>query len=289
MPREQTLDLRLMAVATIVVAIAGAPAPAMAQQSADELARELSNPTAAVSAMISSFDFTTFAGDRAGAGDQSSFGYVFQPALPFPQGNGYNILFRPAVPIVFNQPLPVTVGDMPSYRSSGANLGEIGFDLAYGTTTESGVLALGGLVGTLPTATDDALGKDQLAFGPEVAIGVVKPWGILGGLVAHQWDVAGGADGVETSRTTINYFYAFSLGGGWQFVAAPTISYDHMAASGDQLALPVGAGLSKTMLVSTTPLKLSVQVWKYVAKPDTFGSDWTIRISVAPVIRVPWG
>ena len=214
MPREQMIHRGWMAVAAVVVALAGAPAPARAQQSADELARELSNPTAAVAGLTSNFDFTTFTGDLPGAGDESSISYLFQPSLPFPQANGNNILFRPAIPVVFNQPLPVTVGTMPGFESSGANLGEIGFDLAYGGTTEGGVLALAGMVGTLPTATDDALGKDQLALGPEIAIGVVKPWGVLGGLVAHQWDVAGGAEGVETSRTTIQYFYAFTLGGG---------------------------------------------------------------------------
>jgi hypothetical protein len=292
MTKERTRETWPARIAVCAILI-GAPAVASAQnqgsQDADAVARELANPTAAVASMTSNFDFATFAGDREGAGDQSSFSYVFQPGIPFPQGNGYNLLFRPAVPVFFNQPLPVTVGDMPSYRSSGANLGEIGFDLAYGTTTESGILALGGLVGTLPTATDEALGKDQLALGPEFALGVIQSWGVVGGLAAHQWDVAGGADGVETSRTTIQYFYAFTLGGGWQLAASPVIAYDHTAADGDGLLFPVGTGIAKTTLIGTMPLKLSVQVWKYVARPDAFGNDWTIRITISPVLKVPWG
>ena len=64
------------------------------EKSADELARELSNPTAPVGSMTSNIDFRTFQGDLPGAGDQSSVSYLFQPSIPFPQSNGYNLLFR---------------------------------------------------------------------------------------------------------------------------------------------------------------------------------------------------
>ncbi len=52
---------------------------AQEQQSADDLAREMSNPTAAVSALTSNFDFTMYAGDLPGASDQTGWSYLLQP------------------------------------------------------------------------------------------------------------------------------------------------------------------------------------------------------------------
>lgn len=144
-------------------------------------------------------------------------------------------------------------------------------------------------MGTLPTSTNSSIGKDQLALGPEFALGVVKKWGVVGALVGHQWDVAGGKDDVETSSTIIQYFYGFGLGRGWQITAGPLITYDHTATSGNRLSLPLGIGVGKTTKVGSTPLKMQVQFWKYVAQPNNFGSDWQLRFTVTPVLKLPWG
>jgi hypothetical protein len=255
------------------------------QQSADDLARELSNPTSALASMNANFEFRTFQGDLPGADEQSAWNFLFQPVIPFPQSNGYNILFRPAIPVFFNQPV---FDPANSTFSPKAALGDIGFDLAYGTTSQAGLLYLFGMVGTLPTATDDALGPDQLRLGPEIAIGLVKKWGVIGGLLSHQWDVAGSND-VDTNLTSVQYFYAFGLGGGWQFAAGPSVSFDHEASSGNRWTVPIGLGIGKTTQAGSTPLKMSVQVWKYVAQPDSFGPDWQLRITISPVLKLPWG
>ncbi len=55
-------------------------------------------------------------------------------------------------------------------------------------------------------------------------------------LVSHQWDVAGNDD-YDTSLTTINYVYAFGLGGGWQVASGPFITYDWHAVIGPGVEL----------------------------------------------------
>ena len=159
--------------------------------------------------MNSDLEFRTFSGDLPGAEDQNSWSYLFQPVIPFPQNNGYNLLFRPAIPLLFNEPVFSAINGQ--FDSAGVNLGDIGFDLAYGTTTQSGILVLGGMVGILPTATDDALGINQLALGPEFAIGITREWGILGALVTHAWNVAG-SDDLDTSLTSVLLFLCLRTG-----------------------------------------------------------------------------
>ena len=72
-------------------------------------------------------------------------------------------------------------------------------------------------------------------------------------------------------------------------MGTPIINYDHTAADGNRLSFPVGIGFAKTTRAGNTPLKFQVQLWKYVVRPDNFGSDWQLRISITPVLKLPWG
>ena len=74
---------------------------------AAEMAKQMSNPTAAVASLGNNFDFTEFGGNLPDANNQRGWNYLFQAAFPFPQDNGKNILFRPAVPVLFKQPVLV--------------------------------------------------------------------------------------------------------------------------------------------------------------------------------------
>jgi hypothetical protein len=145
----------------------------------------------------------------------------------------------------------------------------------------------GGLVGTIPTATDDRLGKDQWALGPELLLGKIGGWGVVTAILSHQWDVSGGDAGVETDITSLNYIYAFPLGKGWQFSAAPAITYDHTRPD-DKLTLPLGVGLAKTTMIGGRIWKFQVQYWNYIEGSKAFSPEHQIRISINPVIEAPW-
>ena len=208
---------------------------------------------------------------------------TFQPVFPYPINESTNFYLRPAVPVVIAQDVPTAGG----FDNKGVELGDIGFDAALGKSLPGGYVVVGGLVGTFPTATDDALGLDQWLLGPEVAIGKVSKWGVLGLLVSHQWDVAG-EDSFSTSITGGQYFYTVNLSDGWQISASPTFSYNHTAASGQGWTVPVGFGVSKTAILGSRPWKFGLQYWQYVKQADAFGQDWEVRFTVTPVVSLPW-
>src|SRR5210317_1485954 len=77
-----------------------------AEKSADEVAKELSNPAGALASLVFSLEYTTYKGDLPDADDQDGFSLSFQPVLPFPVGDkGRNIIFRPLVPVQINKPV----------------------------------------------------------------------------------------------------------------------------------------------------------------------------------------
>jgi len=257
----------------------------LAGPSASEIAAELSNPNSTLGTMNFNIDYLAYQGDLPGAGDQDATRLTFQPALPYPLSEPTNFFFRPAIPIIIRQDVPAGIG---SYDTKKAELGDIGFDASLGKSLAGGNIIIGGLAGTIPTATDDDLGLDQWLLGPQLGYAKMAKWGIAGILLSHQVDVAG-EDDFDTKVTGGQYFYAFNMGGGWQINSGPTFSYNHEARDNDnKLTLPLGIGASKTVFISGRPWKFGAQYWHYIESPDDFGLDYQIRFSISPVVALPW-
>ncbi len=256
----------------------------MGAPSASEIAAQLSNPNTTLGSMNAQFDYIAYDGDLPEAGDAEALRMVFQPSLPYPLSDTSNLFVRPAIPVIFDQDVPESTG---GFDSKGVELGDISFDASYAKTLPGGYVVLGGLAGTFPTATDDALGLDQWLLGPEVALAIIRPRGVAGILVSHQWDVAG-EDDYDTSITGGQYFYAINFADGWQVNSSPTFAYNHEARGDDKWTLPLGIGVSRTMIFGGRPWKFGLQYWHYVESPDTFGPDYQLRFSVSPVVKLPW-
>jgi hypothetical protein len=254
--------------------------------SMEDVARELANPTNALGKLRTNFDFTVYDGSLPGAGDQSSSVLFFQPALPVPLENGMNFFARPGFPIVFDQPVFNGIG----FDGVGTELGDIGYDLGSGGVVgDASVILLGGVVGTIPTATDDRLGRAQWSIGPEFLIGKLSGWGALGILITHQWDFASTDDrAAPVNLTSGQYFYTYLLRGGWAIGAGPQWSYNWEADSDDVFTLPLATGVNRTMPLFGRPWKFAPEAWYFVASPDAFGADWQFRFNVTPVVPLPW-
>ncbi len=257
-----------------------------AAASAEEIAKELSNPNTTLGTLNTNFDFTSYDGTATDASSQSATTVSFQPALPYPIAKGVNAFLRPNIPLIVSKPTPTGNG----FEDEKFELGDIGYDLAMGKTfvtkSAGAYILIGGMAGVIPTATSDtALG--QWSAGPELGLFTMQSWGVLGVIASHQWNVSGE---IDTEITGGQYVYVVGLGGGWQFIGSPTFSYDHKARnSSDALTLPVGAGIAKTFIFDGRPWKMSVQYWNYVKKPEDFGAQHQLRITIGPVVGLPWG
>ncbi len=248
-----------------------------ATPSAAEIAAELSNPNTSVATLTFKNQFRWFEGDLANASDQSSYALLFQPGLPFVLDSGAKVLWRPAIPLLIDNPvLNTSTGEFEGETG----LGDIAFDLAYAPKTEPSLMIAYGFITSLPTATND-LGTDKLTLGPEFLIGKLNPKYVLGLFPNHQWDVAGSGD-VDINLTTIQAFYTYLAGGGWTVGSAPIMTYDWNA---EQWTVPVQLNVGKTVVAKGRPWKLSAELNYYVEKADAFGPEWMLSFNIAPVVN----
>ncbi|MEP0200836.1 MAG: hypothetical protein ABJ084_03375 [Halioglobus sp.] len=250
----------------------------MGKPSADEIAKSLANPNTPLASLTLKTQYRAFKGDLPNASDQNSTTLLFQPSFPFSLDNGATVFFRPALPVLLDQ--PVFEGDELDFDSV-SGLGDIGFDLAYGRTTDTGILWAVGMISTLPTATKDELGPDRWSAGPEFILGKLSKKYVVGALTSYQTDIAGSGD-ADVSLTTINAFFTLLPGGGWNWGSAPIINYDH---DDSQWTLPVNLSVGKTVLFGGRPWKMSAEINYYTEQADAFGPEWMFGINVAPVVE----
>ena len=172
--------LTLIAVSLCLMMGTGAALSAE-EKSADQVAKELSNPAGSLASLNFNLQYTEFTGDLPRSDDQESWALTFQPTLPFPVGDqGRRIIFRHLVPVPLDQ--PVFSLKKGKFEDADVNLGDITFDLVYAgtemTSKKDGFLWGIGTAGTVPTATNGDLGGNQWRLGPEGFGGIIRKWGL---------------------------------------------------------------------------------------------------------------
>ena len=259
--------------------------------SADELARELSNPNSSLAQLSLKLTYTRFDGDLPGASGENALTLLFQPTFPFkagetPFGGDATIFFRPAIPLLLGQPAPQLL-DQPVFDQTNTDftdetgLGDIGFDIAYGGTEEGGLLWALGAVGSLPTATHRNLGAREFTFGPEALLAKFEKWGLIGVFPSHQWNVAGWND-EDISISRMQVFLVGLLEDGWGVGTTPQMAYDWNT---EDFTIPLNLTISKSVAGGSVPIKYALGIDYYVSKADAFGPDWAISFTVTPVVE----
>jgi hypothetical protein len=204
------------------------------------------------------------------------------PTLPFKLGSG-NLVVRPSFPFSA-APVPHEAGGWSTERG----FGDMNIVANWGRAEASGLLWSIGLTSALPTASNEALGNDQWQLGPAAILGLLKPWGVLGAFWQHWFGLnpEEGEDAVNLG--TLQLFYWFSLGNGWQVGGSPTASANYVTAQDIDFSVPLNLGIAKTFVFGSTPLKTTLQGQYFVTRPDVVGPSWGVFLQVTPVVRVPW-
>ncbi len=251
-------------------------------KSADEIARELSNPVGSLASIIIQGNYVQWGGSASGIADQNTSSITLLPTIPVPLETGI-LVFRPIVP--FSAGLSL---DENQEWAKERGIGDIGLIAMYGYSFKNGIVLGGGPNLLFPTASNPSLGSDQFQLGPSMLISFIRKWGVLGGLWNHYYGV-GVDDGVDAVNFgSLQAFYWFGLGNGWQIGGSPTMTANYVSAVDTDFSVPVNLGFAKTVILGKMPLKLTLQGQYFLTRPEVAGSDWGVFFQITPVVKLPW-
>jgi hypothetical protein len=190
----------------------------LAQETADELAKKLSNPVASLISVPFQFNFQFNINGK----DYGENGYKmlmnFQPVIPMTLSKNINLINRVIFPVL-------TQKDVTGYNQKESGLGDINYTAWFSPSNSKIIWGIGPVV-SFPTATNDLLGSKKLSLGPSVIILVQPGKWTIGGLANTVWSVAGDANRPDISSAYFQPFISYGFGGGLTVGASSENAYD---------------------------------------------------------------
>ena len=259
--------------ALVVVALLGLADPSVAQQPAPAghdvtaLAKETQNPAGDLISVPLQFNFDT----GGGLGADTLLNLNLQPVFPFRLSEGWKVIARTIVPIN-SYPGP------DGLRFSG--VGDIQFELFIAPAGKRKWTVGVGPLFSLPTATAAPASTGSWGAGiAAVVSGHAGPM-VLGGLVTRTWTVADAGGDPDIDTFLVQPFVNFNFGTGWALSFAPSITANFNAADGDEWTVPLGIGITRTVVFASRPMSLGAYYYHNVERPES-GPGQQIKLSLS--------
>lgn len=236
-------------------------AAAAEDKDADELAKALSNPVAALISVPFQYNYDATYGKN---GERNTLNV--QPVIPVSISEDWNLISRTIVPVIAQHDL------VPGRNQFG--LGDVVQSVFFSPKepSASGLIWGVGPVAMVPTGTDD-LSADTWAVGPTFVVLKQSGQWTYGSLVNHLVDV-GGSRRMDISTTFFQPFVSKSLGGGKTLGFNFESNYDW---HGRQWTVPANLTYSKVSTIGNQMVSYTAGVRGYMDGPAN-GPDWGVRL-----------
>jgi len=259
-------NLSLAGVTLIAVGVVTSVQPAAAQ-SADELAKKLSNPVANLVSVPFQYNYNSGFGD--GDGKQS---YInIQPVIPFSIGEDWNLISRTILPVV-NQ------SDFSDDYETKTGLGNItqSFFFSPKEPTKGGIIWGVGPVLQIPTSTDGIAPNQWGAGITGVALKQANGW-TIGVLANHVWSIGKSDQYGDSSNSFLQPFVSYTTKQATSFALNTESTYNWES---EEWAVPINMTVSQIIKVGGRPVQLTGGARYWADSPEGGPDGWGARLAV---------
>lgn len=264
------LDLHDFRVAALGLIVGGlCAAPAQAQSSAQELAKKLSNPVAALISVPMQLNHDS---DIGPARDGRRSVLNLQPVVPIDLNADWNLISRTILPIVSQQDIFPGAG-----RQTG--LGDVVQSVFFSpkAPTAGGWIWGAGPVLLLPTGTDDLLSGKKWGLGPTAVLLKQDSGWTYGALANHIESVAGDSKRADISATFMQPFVSYSTPSAMTVALNTESTYDW---KNRQWSVPINASVSQVLKLGDQLLSVGGGVRYWADGPASGPHGWGFRLTV---------
>jgi hypothetical protein len=255
---------------TALAAAFSLPGMSTAQEapSAAELAKQLSNPVAALISLPFQFNYDSSIGPDD---DGERITLNIQPVIPFEINADWNVISRTILPLVDQQ-------DIFPGAGSQSGTGDVVQSLFFSpkAPTDNGWIWGVGPVFLLPTGSDDLLTADKTGIGPTaVALKQDGPW-TYGALFNHIESVAGDDDRDDVSSTFLQPFLVYGTPEGVSYAINVESTYDW---EGEQASIPINLQINKVSRIGEQLIQYGGGLRYWADSPDSGPEGWGLRLN----------
>ena len=253
-------------VGAICAALAVQAHAALADDSAEALAKKLSNPVADLISIPFQFNYN---GGYGPDEDGSQYYLNFQPVIPVTLNQNWNLISRTIVPIVYQT-------DIFPGAGSQFGFGDVtqSFFLSPSQPWHGFVWGLGPVLG-IPTGSGQLLSTEKVSIGPTaVALWQGSGW-TIGALANQLWSVAGADDKPDVNTTFMQPFISYTTRDAWSFTLNTESTYNWQS---HDWSVPINFQVAKIVKFDKLPVQLFAGIRYWATSPDDVGpTGWGAR------------